>query len=245
MHKHRSTPPQRNKLIIVSCVAVTFAIAFFFLFFHGRYPQKILNKLSQTAIDQEKPRNTAIEGWENCLEQLRPESDIVFFGDSLTEHGSFNEYFPEKRVCNLGLSGDTLAGMIDRFEMINCVSPDIVVILGGINSLRDDSLFSSVQEFDTLLQQIASGCDARIFVISILPISAENDLSKYCSPDTIISFNQELQEITNRYNACYIDLYSLFATEDNHIKPELTTDGIHLSKSAYDIWAETIAPYIN
>ena len=54
-----------------------------------------------------------LQAWTNSLRQMNVKADIVFFGDSLTYYGDFASIFPAKVVCNLGLRGDTIQGMID------------------------------------------------------------------------------------------------------------------------------------
>ena len=55
-----------------------------------------------------------LQAWTNSLKQMNAKADIVFFGDSLIYYGDFTSVFPDKVVCNLGLRGDSLQGMIDK-----------------------------------------------------------------------------------------------------------------------------------
>ena len=44
--------------------------------------------------------------------------DIVFIGNSITNGAEWNELFPQKRVKNRGISGDTSEGVFDRLDAI-------------------------------------------------------------------------------------------------------------------------------
>lgn len=243
------TPPRLNKKItIVSCLAILFALAFLFLFIRERYPQRILDRFlpsRQSAGVQPVHNERALDAWENCLKQARLDADVVFFGDSLTRRGGFDRYFPEKTVCNLGLGSDTIAGMTERVSMIAAVSPETVFVMGGINSLRDDTLDRSVKEYDALMSRIADSCPASVYVVSVLPISKEKASELGCSPDTIVRFNEAIEASATRCGFLYIDLYRDFATDGGYMTGELTTDGVHLTEEGYTLWTAAISGLLN
>ena len=240
-------PPRINKFVIITAIAVFFAVGFFALFFHGNYPQKIISRFTNkveipfTANRSDK----AVDAWENCLVQLRAKADIVFIGDSITRRGDFASAFPNKTICNLGLGSDTIVGMTDRVSMVNAVSPEQLFVLGGINSLRDDTLAESVSEFDVLLTKIQSDYSGNVYVMSVLPISSDKALSIGCSVSAIKSFNLSIQSLTEKHGFQFIDLFPAFSGADGYILPKLTTDGVHLTDEGYSIFLNTISEYVN
>ncbi len=76
-----------------------------------------------------------LQAWTNSLKQMNVKVDIVFFGDSLTYYGDFASVFHDKVVCNLGLRGDTIQGMIDRAEQVKILKPKVTFIIAGINDV--------------------------------------------------------------------------------------------------------------
>lgn len=216
------------------------------MFLHGGYPQKILSRFSPKSeiLFVTDHSDKAVDAWENCLAQLHTKADMVFFGDSITRRGDFASAFPDKVVCNLGLGSDTISGMTERIDMIVDVSPDKVFIMGGINSLRNNTIKQCISEYDSLLKKISVEITADVFVISVLPISQSKSESIGCSADTIVSFNKAINDLSEKYGYTYIDLYPLFVSTDGAINSELTTDGVHLTENAYKIWAESITEYI-
>ena len=235
-----------KSFVIICCLAILFFVISAVLFFRGGYPQKILARFSPSEqIEFHATFNDkALDAWNNCLNQLHEKADIVFFGDSITRRGSFDSILPDKKICNLGLGSDTLVGMAERVNMIESVSPDKVFIMGGINSLRDNTLEQSVSEYEDLLKQISDKNFQQVFVISVLPISKEKSDSLGIAPKTVMSFNSSVETLSEEYGFIYIDLYSSYVSSSGFIKQELTTDGVHLTDDAYQIWYETITPFI-
>ena len=188
--------------------------------------------------------NHAVDAWENCLRQLNIDADIVFIGDSITKRGNFAEMFPDKTVCNLGIGSDTIENVINRTSMISAVNPETIFLLVGINSLHDDTLEECIADYSFLIQQITSQCDANLYTISVMPISVDKAKESKLSQETIVTFNTAIENATISCNAEYIDLYSLLENNGS-IDPKYTTDGIHLSDEAYQIWKEQIIQYID
>ena len=59
-------------------------------------------------------------------------------GDSITAQGEWAELFPEEKILNLGLSGDTSAGLLNRLDDVVGRKPRVVLLMIGINDfLRD------------------------------------------------------------------------------------------------------------
>lgn len=169
--------------------------------------------------------------------------DIVFFGDSIIRGGNWERYFPEKKIINLGVSGDTIYGMTNRINMITVVHPKKVFICGGINSLSRYNVKLVLAQYKNMLIKIRNSVpNARIFVQSVLPISKSNE--KWADNDTIILFNSELEKLTKDLNCTYINIHNLY-TENGVMNPKLTKDGTHLQKDAYIIWVDAIKDYID
>ena len=182
-------------------------------------------------------------GWDRCLEQLKVDCDVAFLGDSITYFSSFDLMFPDYTICNLGIPGDTIRGVKERTGTLETIRPEKVFLLIGVNSLRDDNVDECIEKYTALVENIRSRGDFDLYLISILPISGDISTELGLSPDTIISFNGNIAELSDRYNATYLDLFSQLQ-DSGYIRPEYTADGLHLSESAYEVWANAIRPYI-
>ena len=177
-------------------------------------------------------------------EPLKPVETCVMLGDSITAQGDFQPYFESVTMYNLGISGDTIVGVTERIGQVAELSPDLLMILCGINSLSDDTLERSLAEYNLLAESAADlPGEMRIVIQSVLPADGVFMRWKPCSDDTIRAFNDGLRAIAEKSGFDYLDLYSSFAV-DGAMDPELTTDGLHLNKKGYDTWAELIRPII-
>lgn len=176
-----------------------------------------------------------LQAWTNSLRQMNAKADIVFFGDSLTYYGDFASVFPDKVVCNLGLRGDTIQGMIDRVEQVRMLEPKQVFLMAGINDVSN----VSVDEFevlyncllDTLIQKVPK---SGLVVQSILPVNNQS-FSISCDSKQISACNNRIQKIVEERGLDYLDVYPLYE-EDGRLPLELTRDGVHLTTDAYARW---------
>lgn len=230
--------------IVTSVLLILFASAFVLVFIRAGYHTKVLVKLG--LAEQTTKVNHAVLGWENCLEKMHYDADVVFFGDSITYESDFARFFQDVSVVNLGYSGDTLSGMISRIPMVQSVSPEKVFVLGGINGLTDSNITQSVGKYKQLVLQLQEALpDAQIYLQSVLPVAREKEvtLTNVCHNTTIIQFNEQIRHLAEEYGMTYIDLHSLYFT-DGQLDPQLTTDGIHLKQEAYARWEAAIKNYI-
>ncbi len=241
----------RKKRVIVQsriwiCLTFLFAVGFAVLFCRGDYLNKIAVKagIKQSEDYSFIYGDRALAGWCRCLQQLIIQADVVFFGDSITHRSDFSSFFPDTVICNLGIGSDTLQGMDSRVSMISTVSPRKVFLLGGINSLKDDNVEESCKEYEQLLSDMIKSLNGvEIYVVSVLPVSAQKAEEIRCGNDTICFFNHSIQLLAEEKGIIYIDLFSKLLN-DGCIDPKYTVDGVHLSDEAYSVWAETIREYI-
>lgn len=187
-----------------------------------------------------------LEGWNNCLRKLHIQTDVVFYGNSITYESDFQQFFPKKRVCNLGCNRDDLDDLIHRSFIIKGVQPRKIFVLGGINRLNEMSLDDFEQKYsllvDTIIKQNPS---SHLYLQSMLPVNVEMEIgSRYeGNLDKIKQANQIIKNISERKKCTYVDLYSLYQDHDTMPK-KYTRDGLHLHSDAYLIWAQLIEPYV-
>lgn len=230
-------------LIIISILTLLSIISFFIVFFYGGYCNKILAKFGLSTLKAEK--SWAVLAWDGCLKKLHYDAEIAFIGDSLTSGGNFQDYFPDRKIINLGYGGDTIVGVTQRVSMLKNTTPEKIFLLVGINGLTNFNGDISLESYSNLLSAIKEAVpDAQVYVQSLLPISNEKTKELMCSNDTIVKFNESIKNLTEQNQMTYIDLFSKFE-ENNYMKADLTVDGIHINSKGYDVWTDTIADYIN
>ena len=180
-----------------------------------------------------------LQAWTNSLRQLRTKVDIVFWGDSLTYYGDFASQFPEKVVCNLGLRGDTIQGMINRIEQVELLDPDTIFLMTGINDVAcyDEGEFEMM--YNKLVAVVCQSLPCSELILqSLLPVN-DKDFKISCHNYQIEKSNMIISSIASNYKLRYIDLYTPYV--DNGVLPkEFTFDGLHLRPEMYGLWYERI-----
>ena len=227
--------------IIVTFFSLIILTAFCLLLYREGYVTKIFVKLGW--IENRAKINWTAFSWNNMLEKLNYKADVVFFGDSIIRGSDFQKTFPNKRIVNLGCSGDTLAGMSERVNMIKALNPKQIFILAGINGLTDKNIEMSIKTYEGMLDKIKeNNPDSKIYVHSVLPLSELKEKT-ICKNKTIKLFNEKISVLAYKKDIMFIDIYSIYE-KNGVLNPELTVDGIHLHPYAYDNWANVLKKYI-
>lgn len=176
-----------------------------------------------------------LQAWTNSFKQMNAKADIVFFGDSLTYYGDFSSVFPDKVVCNLGLRGDSIQGMIERVEQVKLLEPKVVYLMAGINDVAICTPSQFEVRYDLLIRSILEQTwNAELIVQSILPVN-DVDYHISCNNEQIVLCNSIIKSLVNKYTLRYMDLSSHFLN-GSVLYREITEDGIHLTSSGYYKW---------
>ena len=184
--------------------------------------------------------------------------DVVFFGDSITQHWELELYFnPATLKINRGIGSDSTRYAAKRFEGdVLQLDPKAIVILLGINDLiRVSPNFwyrrpgadpdKVISEIEKNFRDMLSRCDGKqVYVCSILPQSlcAPHDRKLYES--LIIRTNGILKALCNEYGAVYVDYYSAMVI-DGGLPDELSPDGVHPNGNGYAIMAEVLKKHVD
>lgn len=177
--------------------------------------------------------------------------DIVFLGNSITDGGEFQELFGMENVLNRGIRSDRISGVLKRIDQVTDGHPRMIFLLIGINDVADsrNTAKSIAEKYRGLVQTIRQKSpESVLFVQSVMPIN--NDFKRYKSlfgrENLLPELNTLLQEVALQEGAVYIDLWPVLADpESMKMKPQFTTDGLHLSGSGYQAWADAVRPYVD
>lgn len=181
-----------------------------------------------------------LQAWTNSLRQMNAKADIVFFGDSLTYYGDFASVFPDKVVCNLGLRGDTIQGMIDRVEQVRMMEPKRVFLMAGINDVANCSVENFGKQYETLVLKLKELlADASIVIQSMLPVN-DRDFLISSNNNHIKACNEMIKKIAENNNLIYLDVY-IFYISNGLLSKNETNDGLHLIQEAYKKWFKCLS----
>jgi lysophospholipase L1-like esterase len=162
--------------------------------------------------------------------------DIVFLGDSITEGGPWEELFPDLRVRNRGIGGDTSEGVLSRLEQITRATPAKVFLLIGTNDLfrgdSEDEIVANITEILDRLKQASP--DTEVYLQSVLPRAPSYRAA-------IEALNARLSEVALEHGSAWIDLYpAFFDPETGGVRAELSNDELHLLGPGYALWKDQI-----
>lgn len=170
---------------------------------------------------------------------------IVFLGDSITEMCEWQEFFPEKKILNRGISGDSTFGMLDRLDGIINLQPQKIFVTIGVNDLQRhypaESVTNNIKKITNIL---LSKTKSRIYLQSILPV-IEKKLQTGIKNSTIDLVNDELRKFAEEKNIEFLDNNSLMKDSSGNLSENLTCDGLHLTGEAYRLWIKNIRSKVN
>ncbi|NEU08485.1 SGNH/GDSL hydrolase family protein [Flavihumibacter sp. R14] len=200
-------------------------------------------------------------------------TNCLFFGDSITYgeydgisggwvdilkrycHSRYQENRNEVNVFNLGIGGETTAGLLKRLDVESNVrkSPDenLIFISYGANDLailNGEQLVVPEKFRENLITAVskAKALTEHIFLISALPVSERIDgitvaSGKLRTNETVIAYNQIIAEVASVSRVEYIDVYSIFFKDKENL---ISKDGVHPNEHGYKLISEFVKPII-
>ena len=175
---------------------------------------------------------------------------VLCFGDSLTEGtvGTgfipfLNEFLPGHEYVNLGVNGDTIAGLRRRVELLSpAVRGEVAVVWIGTNDVMmcpdwADNGSATEGDYRLLLRAVA----ARVrMVFTLPPLVAGLGLAEMY--DYSLGRATEMTRRLSEEAGCrYVDIQSAFAGRPSR---EFTIDGAHLNDAGARLVAEVLAEHL-
>lgn len=164
--------------------------------------------------------------------------NILFVGDSLIEFFDWQEEFPEHRVHNLGIAGETVEGLLSRIRRVTQQYPGMqtVVIMAGINNVAMEDI-DFIASYERVIEHLSAAyAGAEIIVHSLLPT-----LVPWISVKSIQGVNLSLRRLAEEKKVLFLDLYRDFIDrQGNPIGNYLLPDGVHISADGYAAWAAAL-----
>ncbi|HLO87838.1 MAG TPA: SGNH/GDSL hydrolase family protein [Nostocaceae cyanobacterium] len=210
------------------------------------------NSTTQTSQPElGKRHKLSYEQWLDVLKQeaqvavdKSPPNLTILAGDSLSLWFP-PELLPEEKYwLNQGISGETSGGLLKRLDLFDRTQPETILVMIGINDLirgiSDEEILTNHRRIIRYLRRMHP--QAQIVVQSILPHGAEEATWEgkeklLAIPNSrILQLNQQIKAIATRQNVKYLDLYPLFTNKQGNLRPDLTTDGLHLNPQGYLVW---------
>jgi beta-glucosidase len=206
---------------------------------------------SHSATD---PAPRGDQGWQDRQKVLNgraaeaaEKAQVIFIGDSITQgwEGAgkdvWSRYYAHRNAVNLGIGGDRTQHVLWRLDNGNLagLKPKAAVVMIGTNNSNGE---------DNTVEQIAAGVtaivqklreklpDTKVLVVAIFP-RGENPQPQR---GKLLQVNQILQKLGDNERVFFVDFGHKFVTPEGLIPADLMPDYLHLSPTAYGIWAESI-----
>ncbi|MBD2446392.1 G-D-S-L family lipolytic protein [Nostoc sp. FACHB-152] len=213
---------------------------------------------SQAAPELGRRHQLNYQQWLDILKQeaqaateQNPQNLSILVGDSISLWFPV-ELLPENRYwLNQGISGETSTGLLKRLDIFDRTKPEVIFVMIGINDLirgeSDEVILENQRQIMRYLRKTHP--TAQVVVQSILPHGAEEatwvgrDKLLAVPNNRIRQLNQQIQLIATKRGVKYLDLYPLFANQQGNLRPELSTDGLHLSPAGYLVWRTALQIY--
>ena len=174
--------------------------------------------------------------------------EIVFLGNSLTQFGKWDLYFPDVKIGNRGIAGDNTLGMLGRLHEIIKAKPKKLFIMAGINDIAmgrsESKIMANIQ---SIIYQVEGGSpQTKIYIQSILPV--HNDVGRYIrlkgKEKQIENLNKELKKFCKEAGILFIDVYPSLLEKKRKLDMKYTEDGLHLNDNGYAVWIDHLRKYV-
>lgn len=169
------------------------------------------------------------------------EKRVVFYGDSITDAwGQYVKdapFFPGKPYVNRGISGQTTAQMVVRFQQdVVHLKPAVVVILAGTNDLAGNTGLASMEMIeDNLLSmaELAKANGIHVVWASVLP-TTDYPWRRGLEPaEKVKALNAWMKSYASGHGIVYLDYWSAMANAQGGLDAKLATDGVHPTVAGY------------
>ncbi len=165
---------------------------------------------------------------------------IVMFGNSLTAHGNWSSELKRGDVRNAGFPGFTTFNylhVIDKSVIRH--KPKLCFIEGGINDLGVSVPIECIEKNYSILVEKLQNHKVEPVLQSVLYVNYPWEITNQTTNAQVDTLNNFLRTLAKEKNLTYIDLNAQLS-ENGKLKSEYHTDGIHLNKKAYKIWASAV-----
>ncbi|NBQ56942.1 MAG: DUF1080 domain-containing protein [Opitutaceae bacterium] len=174
----------------------------------------------------------------------RDQQAVVFLGDSITQGWgtALATSFPDLKVVNRGISGDTTRGVLIRLqEDVLTLHPTAVVLLIGTNDLEENATPWTVASNLRLILDTLHGHNPSLPVIvcSVMPSSPTKKRPAFL----IRRINQLILEATSdQPQVTVLDTWKLFADAQNDAPLAEFPDLLHPNAAGYAKFAAALRP---
>ncbi len=183
--------------------------------------------------------------WENILTEnhIYDDNSIVFFGDSQVSRWKMAPSFGLLPILNRGISGDWALKALKRFDSdVLKLKPKLLVLLIGTNDLEHGQSIDAILDNIEIMLEKAHEKNIKVILCSLLPVTGK--YIKGRPLNDILKINNNLKELSLKHAADYVDFHSQLINKEGKFIQDLTSDGLHPSRSGYLKMTKILFPYL-
>lgn len=165
-------------------------------------------------------------------------TQVLFLGDSLVADHDWQSRMPTYKVTNLAVPGMMTAELFASLPKIKQQAQyaDVILVMVGTNDLLAGD-FEFINTLKKIFVQLSHDFPtAEVVVSSLLPMKLPQ-MEDY----TIDNLNSHIEAFTMQTGCCFLDTHRRLIDSK---QPIFLEDGIHLTETAYEIWARALLEHI-
>lgn len=169
---------------------------------------------------------------------------ILFTGSSsIRMWEDLQERFPYENILNTGFGGSQATDLLYYLQpLVLAYQPKKVFIYEGDNDLAEGKRVGQVLK---VLKNISEGLQGEIPDVSIVIISAKPSISRWGLRGKYKRLNKKLQRWASRnQHLDFADVWNPMLADKKLNTSLFIEDGLHMNASGYDIWENTLKPFI-
>ena len=181
-------------------------------------------------------------------------TDALFIGDSRLQGFGFWSGLPATFYCATGFQlykydttkvVQTENGKVPIFDAMPYDAFTKIYIKVGLNELGYGTEENFEKKYAELIAKLREyEPRAVIYVHALLPVTAEKSATdKAHNNPNIVARNTALKEFATEQKAYFLDAGPVLSTSDGSLRPEMTTDGIHLKAEYMKIWRQYLCEH--
>ena len=177
-------------------------------------------------------------------------SDAVFIGDSRTVGMQQSGFIPDAvYYAKVGIGiGEILSTRFIWEDGMSLTVPEAlsrhsfgkVYIMVGINDMSAGDTDWFVEQYTEILRVVRNTQpNAVIYIQGNIPMSYyKQDMSGALNNPNLAERNQASSQLADNSNIFYLDIASVYADANGHLLSQYTSDGLHVLKDYYPLWAD-------
>ena len=178
--------------------------------------------------------------------------EVVFMGNSITDNWAYfhPDFFSNHNFCGRGISGQTSAQMLVRFnDDVIDLQPKAVVIMAGTNDVAHNEYWVSPERVVDNIVAMCNQAQAHgiVPIISSIPPCSEFPWRKEIKNpgQTIVDINKSLKAYADANGIIYLDYHSALTDENLGLPKTLSDDGCHPLPDTYFTMEEMVLEAIS